>query len=228
MLSVPSWSDLFQVDKCEQFLDHYRHPFENLPFCMDEIQDGESLVLVLLGVIEEECDEYVAVLSPSSTAKITEDIQFNEGSVSVVIVSRGDTSLSLGWKLPEDKQSLHGDLEKDWSTAKVNGESEFADSLKNTYVDYASTTTFISEIKILKSNGEWLSLEPDEVEFVEKASACFDEERGTGFYSNFFESRENTPYLVAIVSKEGNAFTVDELKGEGLAEFKDWIRQKAA
>lgn len=190
---------------------------------MDEIQDGESLVLVLLGVIEEECDEYIAELSPSSLAKITEDIKLNEGNASVVIVSRGDTSLSLGWKLPEDRQLLHDDLGKDWGSAKVNGESEFADSLKNTYVDYASTTTSVSEIRVLKSSGEWLSLESDEVEFVEKTSACFDEERGTGFYSNFFESRETIPYLVAIVSREGNAFTVEELKGEGLAEFKEWI-----
>ena len=228
MFSVSSWSDLFQVDKCDQFLDHYRHPFENLPFCMDEVQDGETLVLALLGVIEEECDEYFAGLSASSRSRITEDIQFNEGSVSVVIVSRGDTSLSLGWKLPEDRQLLQDDLEKDWSSAKVNGESEFTDSLKNTYVDYASTTTSMSEIRILKSNGEWLSLEPDEVELVEKTSACFDEERGTGFYSNFFESRENSPYLVAIVTKAGSSFTIEELKGEGLTEFKDWIRQRTA
>ena len=39
--------DLFQIDKCDQFLDYSRHPFENLPFCMEEINKGEKLLLLL-------------------------------------------------------------------------------------------------------------------------------------------------------------------------------------
>jgi len=79
---------------------------------------------------------------------------------------------------------------------------------------------------VLKANGDWLSLDPEEVEFEEKESACFDDDRGTGFYSNFFESRENFPYLVALVTHEKDGFTIDELKGEGLSSFKEWILEK--
>ena len=228
MFSVSSWGDLFQVDKCEQFLDHYRHPFENLPFCMEEIKEGESLILVLQGVIEEECDEYYVQPTPSSMKSIEEELEIKDKKVSAIIVRHGKTSLTLGWKLPEDRPLLKEQLSKDWASAKVDGELECTNSLKHTYIDYGSSSTSASEVRVLMTNGGWLSLDPENIEFEEKESACFDDDRGTGFYSNFFESREEHPYLVAFVTHGSDGFTIDELKDEGLSDFKQWILDKIA
>ena len=226
MYSVTAWEDLFQIDKCDQFLGYSSHPFENLPFCMEEINKGDKLLLLLQGVIEEECDEYYGLLSTSSVEAIDGKLELIDNKCSAIIVSHGKTSLTLGWKLPEDVQLLKEQLEKDWGTVKVDGELECANSLKHSYIDWGSSSTSPSEIKVLMTDGNWLSLDPDNVEFEEKENACFDEERGTGFYSNFFESREDSPYLIALVSRESDGFTVEELKGEGLSDFKDWILEK--
>ncbi len=138
MYKTTSWEDLFQLDKCDQYLDHYRHPFENLPFSMQEIKKGEMIVLVLQGVIEEECDEYKVQLTSSSLEGIDEKLEINDNKASAIIVRHGKTSLTLGWKLPEDVELLKLELGKDWGSVKVDGELECANSLKHTYIDYDS------------------------------------------------------------------------------------------
>lgn len=227
MYCVKKWGNLFHMDHHERFLDYSRHPFENTPYYIDEIKSDDKLVLAMLGVIEEECDEYIAILSDSTMQRIRKKVAMNNERCKIVIVRHGKTSITLGWKLPEDKQLLDEQLEKDWGSVTINGERKIPGSLEFTYVDYRDVTTTCSEIRLQLSNGSWLSLDPDDVEFVEKESACFDESRGTGFYSNFFESREDSPYLVAVVSKAVDGYCVEELKDERLVGFKDWIRQKS-
>ena len=53
--STTPWNELFSVDTSEENFE--RSPFENVPHLLDPIAEGERLVLVNLGVIEEECDE---------------------------------------------------------------------------------------------------------------------------------------------------------------------------
>jgi hypothetical protein len=178
---------------------------------------------VNLGVIEEECDEYLMELSAKTVAALPSDCQLQSGKYVSVIVSHGKARVVLGWKVPEDKQALIKDLEKDWSVAQVNGEKCFEEALAPSFVDYGSTSTSASEIRFLKQNSSWHVCRPDEVEWEDRESTCLDEERGTGYYSNFFESREDHPYQVAVVSKIGDGYIVEELSGQGLADFRSWI-----
>jgi hypothetical protein len=118
---------------------------------------------------------------------------------------------------------LLADLRKDWADAKVNGEKCFDESLKPTLTDFGSTSTSPTSVLVLKNDQTWHSLDPEEVEWNDREETCLDDERGTGFYSNFFESREAHPYQVAMISKVGDGYVVEEIQESELPEFKEWI-----
>ena len=219
--STIPWSQLFSVDADSDGFE--RSPFENVPHLLDPLAEGERLVLVNLGVIEEECDEYLMRLSLDMVESLPGDCAIQGDRHVAVVVSHGKARVVLGWKVPEDKQVLLEDLEKEWSDAKVDGERCFEEALKPSFIDYGSTSTTPSEIRFLKQDSTWHVCAPDDIEWEDRESTCLDEERGTGFYSNFFESREAHPYQVAIVCKSGDGYIIEEAPEPELANFKAWI-----
>lgn len=218
------WDQLFSADEDKDGFE--RSPFENVPHLLEPLSEGEKLILVNLGVIEEECDEYVMNLSEATTALLPDDCVIEDGRHVANVVSHGKARVVLGWKLPDDRQDLLVDLEREWSEAKVNGEKTFDESLRPSFVDYGSTSTSPSEIRFLKRDGSWHVCMPDDVEWEERESTCLDEDRGTGYYSNYFESREEYPYQVAVVSTSGNGYVIEEIPESEVADFKAWIIQR--
>lgn len=219
-----AWDQLFSADEDKDGFE--RSPFENVPHLLEPLSDGEKLILVNLGVIEEECDEYLMKLSEKTTALLPGDCVIENGRHVANVVSHGKARVVLGWKLPDDKQDLLADLERDWSEVKVNGEKTFDESLSPSFVDYGSTSTSPSEIRFLKQDGTWHICMPNDLEWEERESTCLDEDRGTGYFSNYFESREERPYQVAVVSKSGKGYVIEEIPESELADFKAWIVQR--
>ena len=154
------------------------------------------------------------------------DCTVQEGSHVAVIVSHGKARVVLGWKIPEDREALLVDLEKEWSEAKVNGEKCFDEAFKPSFIDYGSTSTSPSEIRFLKQDSTWHICDPNAIEWEDRQSTCLDEDRGTGYYSNYFESREAHPYHIAIICKSGEGYLVEEAPESELPNFKDWIIER--
>lgn len=218
------WDQLFSADEDKDGFE--RSPFENVPHLLEPLSDGEKLLVVNLGVIEEECDEYVMNLSESTARLLPDDCVIENGRHVANVVSHGKARVVLGWKLPDDRQDLLVDLERDWSEAKVNGEKTFDESLRPSFVDYGSTSTSPSEFKFLRRDATWYVCLPDDVEWEDRESTCLDEDRGTGYYSNYFESREEYPYQVAFVTKSGKGYVIEAIPESELANFKTWILQR--
>lgn len=218
------WDQLFSADEDKDGFE--RSPFENVPHLLEPLSDGEKLLVVNLGVIEEECDEYVMNLSESTARLLPDDCVIENGRHVANVVSHGKARVVLGWKLPDDRQDLLVDLERDWSEAKVNGEKTFDESLRPSFVDYGSTSTSPSEFKFLRRDATWYVCLPDDVEWEDRESTCLDEDRGTGYYSNYFESREEYPFQVAFVTKSGKGYVIEAIPESELANFKTWILQR--
>lgn len=218
------WDQLFSADEDKDGFE--RSPFENVPHLLEPLSDGEKLLVVNLGVIEEECDEYVMNLSESTARLLPDDCVIENGRHVANVVSHGKARVVLGWKLPDDRQDLLVDLERDWSEAKVNGEKTFDESLRPSFVDYVSTSTSPSEFKFIRRDATWYVCLPDDVEWEDRESTCLDEDRGTGYYSNYFESREEYPYQVAFVTKSGKGYVIEAIPESELANFKAWILQR--
>ena len=120
---------------------------------MERVNKADKLILLLQGVIEEECDENYGRLSTSSVEAIDGKLELIDNKCSAIIVSHGKNSLTLGWKLPGDVQLLKEQLEKDWGSVKVDGELECANSLKHSHIGWGSSCTSPSEIKVLMTDG---------------------------------------------------------------------------
>ena len=222
--STLPWDELFAADTSEEGFE--RSPFENVPHITEELEPDEKLVLANLGVIEEECEEYLVRFSSDTKAKLPSDCVIRDEKYTAVFVRHGKARVVLGWKIPADRDALLEDLGKVWSEVKINGEKVFEDALNPTLTDYGSSSTSTSEIRILRADGGWFVIDVDEAEWDDKEETCLDEERGTGYYSNYFESREENPYQVAIVSRVGDGYVIEELPESNCSEFKEWIQER--
>ena len=222
--STLPWDELFAADTSQEGFE--RSPFENVPHITEELEPDEKIVLANLGVIEEECEEYLVRFSSDTKAKLPSDCVIRDEKNTAIFVRHGKARVVLGWKIPADRNTLLEDLGKDWSEVKINGEKIFEDALNPTLTDYGSSSTSTSEIRILRADGGWFVIDVDEAEWDDKEETCLDEERGTGYYSNYFESREEHPYQVAIVSRVGDGYVIEELPESNCSEFKEWIQER--